>query len=961
MKLFALLYLFLGFFFYSSAQSVVFDWAKSFGGTSGDSGYETLTDAAGNVYVMGNFVGTVDMDPGAGVYPVTSAGFGDNFISKFDAAGNFLWSKTFGNLMDDNCISFQLDNGGNIFLTGHFYQTVDFDPGSAVFNLTCNTTGYAVFLLKLDANGNFVWAKKLVENEYGNSGLAVNSLPTGDIVVAGRFKGSADFDPGAGVFIMSTNPVIDEIFILKLNSSGNFLWAKQFGTSSGQGFYSMVSDDQANIYLTGTFYGTCDFDPGAGIFNLSASNSDTYILKLSSSGNLVFAKQLSPAGDDRGWGITLDGAGSILVTGEFSGAGDFDPGAGSFLLDAGLYSDGYVLKLNSLGNFMWAKQFGSLGLPQSASRSFAIAVDNAGDVYTTGDFHGSVDFDPSPGGYVLNTASLEASFISKLDGAGNFIFALPLLGSYFTQSAHIMVDAQRNITVTGRYIGTADFDPTIAGTYSLSSVGSSDVFLLKLKQNCAQVTTSNMTVTACNQYMLNNQVYSTSGVFTQMLTNAAGCDSILTLHLTIGGSTTQLAAEACDSYLWEGQYYSSSGAYSVTYTDAAGCDSILNLALVINHSVTSQVSASICQGQTFEGYSTAGVYTDLFTGTNGCDSTRTLTLTVKPISVSTINASICQGQQFEGYAVAGTYIDVFVASNGCDSTRTLNLSINPVKITNRQISICDGQTYYVGGANQSATGVYRDTLQTYLNCDSIIITNLTVRAKPHINLGADRDLCTGSSLLLQPGQYASYLWQDMSTASTFNASAVGWYWVTVTDQHNCSSTDSINIGRLLPVPRDFLQATDSICSFEKLLIAPTQTLNSYLWSTGDVLPTITVESPGIYWLQGTDENNCRGIDSIAVVSKPCKVGLFIPNAFTPNNDGKNDVFRATVFGKLLYFKLDVFNRYGQIVFSTRDHLKPWDGLFKGASVSTGAFVWQCQYMLEGEAPMYEKGTVLLIR
>lgn len=954
------------FFYCSSGQNPTFDWAKSIGGNSGDAGYKTVSDAAGNVYVVGNFWNTVDMDPGPGIFNLTSAGQGDNFILKLDATGSFLWAKQFGNTLYDNCTSLNIDNNGNLYFTGSYYATVDFDPGPGVFNMTCSTTGYAAFLLKLDAGGNFIWAKELVETDYGNSGANVAATPTGDVYVSGKFRGTGDFDPGPGVFTLTSTGTAEDLFISKYDVNGNFIWVKQISGFSGKACYSMSLDLLENIYITGTFYGTCDFDPGAAVFNLTANNtngsgsSDTYILKLDINGNFIFAKQVSADYDDVGWGITVDQTGAIFVTGQFSGIGDFDPGPGTFMLNAGSYSDGYVLKLNNAGNLQWAKQFESVGIPSSSSRGFSIALDNFGNVYTTGDFNGGVDFDPAGATYILNTPTLEDTYISKLSPAGNFIFAMQLAGNNFTQSASLFIDIQRNITITGGYFGTADFDPT-AGIYNLSSVGSSDIFVLKLKQPCAQSTTSTITAAACNQYTLNNQVYTSSGTYIQTLINAAGCDSIITLNLTIGGSTTTLAATSCDSYFWEGQTYTTSGTYTVTYIGSGGCDSILKLNLVIKKSIATNISVSICEGQTYNGHSATGVYTDIFTAANGCDSIRTLNLTVKLKSILSLNATICEGQTYEGYSTSGTYINTFVAANGCDSTRTLYLIVNPKKITNINASICAGQTYLAGGAAQTISGIYRDTLRTFLNCDSIIITNLVVHQKPRPDLSQDKNLCTGSVLLLNPGTYKSYVWQDMSTLSTYSVNTVGLYWVTVTDNNNCIATDSIRINTIFPLPANFLKQSDSLCTYDKLILQPTKNYSNYLWSNGAAQSNITIQNPGQYWLQVTDVNGCRGLDTITVVSKTCNIGVFIPTAFTPNGDGKNDFFKAIVHGNLLSFKLEVFNRYGELVFRTSDILKEWDGLYKGATFSTNTFVWQCVYQLEGNQPVYQKGTVLLIR
>jgi gliding motility-associated-like protein len=163
------------------------------------------------------------------------------------------------------------------------------------------------------------------------------------------------------------------------------------------------------------------------------------------------------------------------------------------------------------------------------------------------------------------------------------------------------------------------------------------------------------------------------------------------------------------------------------------------------------------------------------------------------------------------------------------------------------------------------------------------------------------------------------------------------------------------------LPANFLKQTDSLCPYDHLLLQSTKNYSSYLWSNGAAQSNITIQDPGQYWLQVTDVNGCKGLDTIKVLSKVCNAAVYIPTAFTPNNDGKNDFFKATVYGHLLSFKLEVFDRYGELVFRSSDPLKKWDGLYKDGSFSTNTFVWQCVYQLEGNQPVYRRGTVLLIR
>ena len=173
--------------------------------------------------------------------------------------------------------------------------------------------------------------------------------------------------------------------------------------------------------------------------------------------------------------------------------------------------------------------------------------------------------------------------------------------------------------------------------------------------------------------------------------------------------------------------------------------------------------------------------------------------------------------------------------------------------------------------------------------------------------------------------------------------------------------DSIILTGILPLPSNFLIPVDSICRNEKLTISSLVNYNTYLWSTGSTSSTVQVTSPGQYILTVQDNNSCTGKDTILVVAKNCIRAVYIPNAFTPNNDVNNDIFRAKVYGNLISFRLEVFNRYGQLVFITNDALQGWDGNYKGKPQPVSTYTWLCLYQFAGRMFTEEKGTVILIR
>ncbi|RYY60487.1 MAG: gliding motility-associated C-terminal domain-containing protein, partial [Chitinophagaceae bacterium] len=243
----------------------------------------------------------------------------------------------------------------------------------------------------------------------------------------------------------------------------------------------------------------------------------------------------------------------------------------------------------------------------------------------------------------------------------------------------------------------------------------------------------------------------------------------------------------------------------------------------------------------------------------------------------------------------------------------------------------------------------RDTLQ------------LLVYDLPAVNLGADFDLCKDSDKQLDAGVYVSYNWQDGSTSRYLTVAEPGTYWVRVQSQQLCVNTDSLVIRSIIPLPANFLNALDSVCSYDHISIKPTGNYSGYNWSTGASSSAISINQPGTYTLTVTDAAGCKGSDTIVIVPKTCYTGIYMPTVFTPNGDGINDVFKAGVWGNVLQYKLQVFNRWGQLIYQTTDASKGWDGRVNGVLADGNVFVWQCTYNIEGQQPGYLKGTVNLIR
>ncbi len=453
------------------SQNMQFEWAKSIGSTGIDQGRIIKSDALGNIYVAGLFTGTVDFDPGTGVESITSAGDVDFFVAKYDPSGNFLWVANDGNIYDDLIVDLVIDNAGNVFITGYG-------------ELSSSGAETAMFIGKLDANGNTLWAWTLSSSDFKLSGSALALDTTGNVHVGGYFYGTVDFDPGTGVSeLTSTSQGSSDAFILKLTTDGNFIWVKQFSVFAGNaGIGNLAVDAAGNVYSTGDYWNaSIDLDPGAGVVSGSnAGGADIFVSKLDSNGDYVWGKVIGDGLHDYGYFIAVDASQQVYLTGFFGGTVDMDPSVGVSELTSAGNRDGYIAKFDDNGDFVWARGFGSIDNDAGAR----LVLDDTGNIYTTGYFTGTVDFASGAPTQTVTSNGDKDIFVSKMNSNGDYEWVYGIGGTNAETGNSIDVNSTGDIFITGSYSDTVDFDFG-SGTSNLTSSGSSDVFFTKWSPNSA--------------------------------------------------------------------------------------------------------------------------------------------------------------------------------------------------------------------------------------------------------------------------------------------------------------------------------------------------------------------------------------------------------------------------------------------------------------------------------------------
>jgi hypothetical protein len=381
-----------------------------------------------------------------------------------------------GDVGSDVSNSIAADANGNIYVTGVFNGTIDFDPGAGIVSLTAVDTGDA-FVASYDAAGNYIWAFRLggiqsTNSAFGNAneGRGISVDGSGNVVVTGLFSGTADFDPGVGTATrtaIGANGTGRDMFVARYSPTGNYLWAFQI---SGAGVQGLATDGSGNIIVTGDFGFSVDFDPGAGIASLKSANTQggsRFVAKYSPSGTYLWAFKLDGGNGPQNLGnsvattsLGIDGSGNIYVGGYFGGT--VNVGGKGSLTSAG-NRDLFVAKYTAAGRYSWAFRAGGTGDDLCNS----VAADGSGNVYVTGTFEGTVDFNPGTGTTNLTSAGGADIFVARYNTSGAYLWAFRTGGTTSDDGVRsIAVDGSGDIYTVGGFVGVVDFDPG-AGTANL--------------------------------------------------------------------------------------------------------------------------------------------------------------------------------------------------------------------------------------------------------------------------------------------------------------------------------------------------------------------------------------------------------------------------------------------------------------------------------------------------------------
>ncbi|WP_420574633.1 SBBP repeat-containing protein [Kordia sp.] len=389
---------------------------------------------------------------------------------------NLDYVKSYGANSFDIGYSIYNDGVGNTYVCGVFNDVVTFETMSG--DVTYTSNGQTdIFIAKYNSTGDLVWVRQ-VGGANNDNAYAISSDPQGNVIVAGRFIGTVDFDPGAGTETQFSG--INSYFVLKLNSSGNFMWVNFTSSATGRA-ESITIDASDAIFITGEFRGSMDYSLSNGntvtvTSGNSGQNEDAYLGKINgTTGETIFYKAFNSTtipGGGKGESIISDSSGNVYIVGSLFGTVDFNPDNGQTLLSSNGDSDIFVAKLTNLGSLIWAKSTG--GTLYDIAKN--IAIDSNGDLLISGGFRGTTDLDPSAATFSATSEGNVDALILKLDTNGNFVWANTFGANGTDVGESIAVDENDNVYTVGTFGGTISFN-TDTGVFDLVSNGNVDIFI----------------------------------------------------------------------------------------------------------------------------------------------------------------------------------------------------------------------------------------------------------------------------------------------------------------------------------------------------------------------------------------------------------------------------------------------------------------------------------------------------
>jgi hypothetical protein len=753
---------------YDPAEPLTIDpqlsWGSYFGGSSNERGYDLASAPNGDFYLAG-WTNSSSNIATTGAHDVTygANGNSDAFLAKFDSSGQRLWSTYYGGVAIDRGRAVAVGPGHSVYLGGYT------SSNSAIATSGAHQASYGggsedAFLARFDSSGARQWG-----TYYGGFQaercFALATAPNGDVYAGGRTNSSSNIaSPGAH---KATKGSGQQGFLARFDSNGTRQWGTYYGGSSSDNIRGIATTNSARVYIAGEANSSSGIATSGTHQSNSGGGVDAYLAQFNAAGSRLWGTYFGGANSDRGYGLAASGNGWLYLAGETASTGNIAT-SGAHKTSLGGSDDAFLARVDTFGQVTWATYYGG---PSNEAGTRAVGADAQGNAFLVGSTVSGSGIATS-GSYQTSPGGATDAFAAKFDLNG-----VRQWGSYYgglggDNARAVGIGPDGNVYLTGWTNSPGNI--ATPGAYQTSIGGNNDLFFAKFRGSPCQPTDSTFAVTACDSFTVpsNDSTYTTGGMIQDTIPNNAGCDSLLTINLTLNNSSdTTLNISACDSYTWpvNGQTYTSSATVEDTLTNNQQCDSVLTLKLTITPSPRDTQNVTACNSYTWpvtgQTFTTDTMVTDTIPASMGCDTIRTLALTLNNSPEDTLSVTACGSYSWpltgETYTADTVVTDTVPAAMGCDTLRTLSLTVTPHPSATQTVSACDSFTWAANNETYTNGGIYTDTLPNPMGCDSIKTLDLSLGTTTTDTidtvLNPGESISLGGTSYSQPGTYTDTL------------------------------------------------------------------------------------------------------------------------------------------------------------------------------------------------------------
>ena len=998
-----------------NADLSVLNWASYFGGSGNDASYSMAIDKNKNIFICGGTNSSDILSANNGLHSNYLGGSTDGFVAKFSNNGNTILSSTYiGTNSYDQSYIIDLDNNDNVYLFG---QTLGDYPVSA--NVYSND-GAKQFIHKLNNALNISLFSTVFGSENSTS---INISPTALLVdvceniYAVGWGGNVNYR--GNTFNMAlTNDAFknstdgSDFYLINLGRDARSLkYATYFGEDGGIGDH--VDGGTSRFDKNGIVYqavcascgATNAFPTTAGVAGPN-NNSDNcnmagFKFDFNLTGLQIITTTATPHIACAPMNVNFTYTSTQPGTQFFWDFGDGSTSTAEFPAhtynNAGTYTVKFIIRDPNNCNPV-DSSFISVIVDDKKTTSINRSICQGQSV--------------SIGNQTFSTSGTYSITLQAANACDSIVtLHLTVRNSIINNISRDICQGESVIIGTHTYTQTGNYADTFR-----TNVGCDSIINLQLRVH--QPKNSSLQSVLCQgQYIqVGGQTFSETGNYAIHTLTTKGCDSTINLSLQVNPTKeTQIVRSICDgeAVTIGNQTFTTTGNHVVTLKTSQNCDSVIQLALSVFPKKITTLAEEICEGSAYtignQAFTTSGVHTVTLQSSNQCDSIVQLTLTVNPKKTTDLKYVVCNGTTItvgtQTFTTSGNYTIPLISAKGCDSTVFLDLTETDTIIENIEKNICLGQQYSIGTQTFNETGNYTVYLTANAGCDSVV--NLSLHVLDTLKETINRTICKGDSIAIgtqifkTSGNFSIPLLAVSGCDSLVNLqlevienpitplhveicageqftignqtlSENGEYDITFTAANTCDSIVHLTlIVHQLPIIDATADKTTALSTEPIQLNVITNENLTYNWSPAQLLEVSTLQNPIAHiqsstWFIVSAQNKitqCIALDSVFIALEylPCvKENIYIPNAFSPNGDGVNDILfvRSSALKNMHLF---IYNRWGLKVFETDDISKGWDGTYNGQPSMEDAY----GYYLKGECLQGDeiilKGNITILR